>query len=89
LYAQIITLSDTNAAWSDSLGLSMDLTDRGLGIRTARYGMIIDDLVVKYVEVRIFPAKASSSKDSDGWRTQVEPAPGVTVSGADAILAKL
>ncbi|KAJ8585154.1 thioredoxin-dependent peroxidase [Rhizopogon salebrosus TDB-379] len=66
---KIITLSDTNAAWSDNLGLSMDLTNRGLGIRTARYAMIIDDLVVKYVEV--------------------EPTPGVTVSGAEAVLAKL
>jgi alkyl hydroperoxide reductase 1 len=63
---QIITLSDTSAAWSDSLGLSMDLTSRGLGIRTARYAMIIDDLVVKYVEVRIFPAKAPR-RDPDGW----------------------
>ncbi|KAG2121951.1 thioredoxin-dependent peroxidase [Suillus clintonianus] len=66
---KIITLSDSSAAWSGSLGLSVDLTERGMGIRTARYAMIIDDLVVKYVEV--------------------EPAPGVTVSGADAVLAKL
>ncbi|OJA12724.1 hypothetical protein AZE42_02883 [Rhizopogon vesiculosus] len=66
---KIITLSDINAAWSGDLGLSVDLSSHGLGIRTARFAMIIDNLVVKYVEV--------------------EPAPGVTVSGADAVLAKL
>ncbi|KDQ51864.1 hypothetical protein JAAARDRAFT_62226 [Jaapia argillacea MUCL 33604] len=66
---KILTLSDTYAEWSASLGLTIDLNARGLGIRTNRYAMIIDDLVVKYVEV--------------------EPAPGVTVSGADAVLAKL
>ncbi|KAJ7182979.1 1-Cys peroxiredoxin isozyme [Mycena crocata] len=66
---KILALSDANAAWSAALNLSVDLTERGMGIRTARYAMIIDDLVVKYVEV--------------------EPGPGVSVSGADAILARL
>jgi len=66
---KILALSDANAKWSAGLDLSVDLTEKGMGVRTARYAMIIDDLVVKYVEV--------------------EPAPGVTVSGADAILAKL
>jgi len=66
---KILTLSDTYAEWSKSLGLSIDLTDKGLGVRTARYAMIIDNLVVKYIEV--------------------EPAAGVSVSGADAVLAHL
>jgi len=66
---KIITITDTNAAWSAALGLSLDLSELGLGVRTARYALIINDLKVEYVEV--------------------EPAPGVTVSGADAVLAKL
>ncbi|KAF7314074.1 Peroxiredoxin [Mycena chlorophos] len=66
---KIVALSDADAKWSAAMGLSVDLTANGLGIRTSRYAMIIDDLVVKYVEV--------------------EPAPGVTVSGAEAVLAKL
>ncbi|KAF7332222.1 Peroxiredoxin [Mycena kentingensis (nom. inval.)] len=66
---KILALSDANAKWSQSLGLSLDLTEKDLGIRTARYAMIIDDLKVKYVEQ--------------------EPGAGVTVSGVDAILAKL
>ncbi|KAJ7301773.1 1-Cys peroxiredoxin isozyme [Mycena albidolilacea] len=66
---KIVAISDSGAKWSAGLNLSVDLTDKGLGVRTARYAMIIDDLVVKYIEV--------------------ESAPGVTVSGADAVLAKL
>ncbi|KII85642.1 hypothetical protein PLICRDRAFT_115960 [Plicaturopsis crispa FD-325 SS-3] len=66
---KILALSDPLAAWSSTLGLSVDLTGAGLGVRTSRYAIILDDLVVKYVEV--------------------EPAPGVTVSGADAVLAAL
>lgn len=45
-------LSDTDAKWSESMGLSVDLSAVGFGTRTARYAMIIDNLVVKYVEVR-------------------------------------
>ncbi|KAJ7779004.1 1-Cys peroxiredoxin isozyme [Mycena metata] len=66
---KILALSDPDAKWSAGLNLSLNLTDKGMGIRTQRYAIIIDDLVVKYIEV--------------------ETAPGVTVSGADAVLAKL
>ncbi|KIJ62328.1 hypothetical protein HYDPIDRAFT_114843 [Hydnomerulius pinastri MD-312] len=67
---KILALSDINAEWSAGLGLSLDLSHRGFGTRTARYAMILDDLVVKYVKV--------------------EPVgTGVTVSGADAVLAAL
>ncbi|KAI0954238.1 hypothetical protein AcV7_007523 [Taiwanofungus camphoratus] len=66
---KIIALSDGDAAWSKSLGLDVDMSAIGFGTRTARYAIILDDLVVKYVEV--------------------EPGTGVTVSGADAVLAHL
>jgi len=48
---KILTLSDTNAAWSAKLGLTLDLSGIQLGIRTGRYAMIIEDLVVKYIGV--------------------------------------
>ena len=35
------------------MGLSMDLSERGLGIRTARYAMIINDLKVEYIGVSV------------------------------------
>lgn len=49
---QLLSLSDGNAGWSSKLGLTLDLTARGFGVRTARYALIIDDLVVKYIGVR-------------------------------------
>ncbi|KAK7036636.1 peroxiredoxin type-2 [Paramarasmius palmivorus] len=49
---KILTLSDGNANWSRSLGLVRpDSKDAALGMRTARYALIIDDLVVKYIGV--------------------------------------
>lgn len=102
---QIIFVSDTSAEWSASMGLSVDLTgkhrchnrahqihchllDRGMGVRSARYALVIDDLKVTYVGV--CPMN-SYEKQSTYFSMffQLEPAPGVTVSGADAILAKL
>ena len=50
---QILTLSDPNAAWSGSLGLSVDLSAMSFGTRTARYAIILNDLKVEYVEVRL------------------------------------
>ncbi|KAF8643470.1 hypothetical protein AX16_009026 [Volvariella volvacea WC 439] len=66
---KILTIADTYAEWSKSIGLDLDLTDKGLGIRTQRFAIVIDNLVVKYIGV--------------------ETAPGVSVSGADAVLASL
>ncbi|KAI9250611.1 Redoxin [Sporodiniella umbellata] len=66
---KVIMAGDGNGAFSKALGLTQDLTKAGMGIRSKRFAIIVDDLVVKYVGV--------------------EDAPGVTASGADAILAKL
>jgi len=49
---QIVALTDTDAAWSKSIGLSLDLSAAGLGIRTTRYALILEDLVVKAIRVR-------------------------------------
>ncbi|KAH7890562.1 Redoxin-domain-containing protein [Phlebopus sp. FC_14] len=48
---KILALSDVNAEWSAGLGLSLDLSHRGFGTRTARYAIILDDLIVKYIQV--------------------------------------
>lgn len=61
---KLLMASDTYAEWSKSLGLSVDLTDRGLGVRTARYAMIIDDLVVRYIEVEKAAGVTVSSADA-------------------------
>ncbi|KAH8107288.1 thioredoxin-dependent peroxidase [Phellopilus nigrolimitatus] len=66
---KILCLSDADAKWSATMGLSVDLTSRGMGVRTARYAMIINDLKIEYIGL--------------------EAAAGVSVSGAEAVLAKL
>lgn len=44
-------LSDGNADFAKALGLELDATKGGLGIRSKRYAMIVDDGVVKQVNV--------------------------------------
>ncbi|KAL1739624.1 Redoxin, partial [Schizophyllum fasciatum] len=58
---KILALSDANAAWSSSLGLSVDLSSKGFGVRTGRWAAIIDDLVVKYIESEPNPGELSVS----------------------------
>ncbi|TIB87451.1 peroxiredoxin [Wallemia mellicola] len=43
----IIFISDTYAEFSKQLGLEADLTDKGMGLRTSRYALIIDDLKIR------------------------------------------
>lgn len=45
-------LTDTDAKWAASLGLDKDLSAAGLGQRTWRFAIVLDDLVVKYLGVR-------------------------------------
>jgi len=45
----ILTVSDLNAAWSAELGYTRDLSGAGFGVRTGRYALIVDDLVVKFI----------------------------------------
>jgi len=65
----ILAMSDVEAKWSKSMGLDKDLSAAGLGdgLRTERYALVLDDLVVKYCGI--------------------ESGRGVTVAGADAVLA--
>src|SRR5258708_285471 len=36
-------LADGSAAFAKAIGLSVDLTERGLGVRSGRYSMVVDD----------------------------------------------
>jgi len=47
----ILMLADGNGELAQAVGMSKDITAGGLGIRSKRYAMIIDDCVVKYVAV--------------------------------------
>jgi glutaredoxin/glutathione-dependent peroxiredoxin len=54
-------LADGSGNWAKSLGLTADLTERGLGVRSQRYAMLVDDGVVKTLNVEDSPGKADIS----------------------------
>ena len=44
-------MGDGSAEWTKALGLELDLVARGLGIRSQRYVMVLEDGVVKHLAV--------------------------------------
>jgi len=44
-------MADGSAAYTKALGLDMDLTARGMGIRSRRYSMLVEDGIVKTLNV--------------------------------------
>ena len=66
---EITLLADGNGEFAKAIGLELDGTSFGMGLRSQRYAMVIEDGVVQTVDV--------------------EPGGGLTVSSAEAILAKL
>lgn len=44
-------MADGSAAFTHALGLTQDLSARGMGIRSLRYAMVVDDGVVKTLAV--------------------------------------
>jgi glutaredoxin/glutathione-dependent peroxiredoxin len=54
-------IADGNGDFAKALGLTIDVSDRGLGTRSQRYAMIIEDGVVKTLNVEDAPGKADIS----------------------------
>ncbi len=44
-------MGDGSAAYTKALGLELDLTARGLGVRCQRFSMLVDDGVVKVLNI--------------------------------------
>ena len=44
-------LGDGSAAWTKALGLGLDLNARGMGLRMQRFSMLVDNGVIKSVNV--------------------------------------
>ncbi|MGH8649916.1 MAG: peroxiredoxin [Burkholderiales bacterium] len=62
-------MADGSAALTKALGLEMDLTARGMGVRSQRYSMLVDDGVVKSLNVEA-PGKFEVS-DADTMLKQL------------------
>ena len=48
---KVTLVADGSAAFTKAAGLELDLTERGLGLRCQRFSMVVDDGVVKSVNI--------------------------------------
>lgn len=48
---EVVMLADGNGEFTKALGLEMDATGYGMGMRSKRFSMIVDDGVVKHLAV--------------------------------------
>jgi peroxiredoxin len=58
---KITMLADGSAEFAKKIGLVVDLTTRGLGMRSQRYSMIVNDGVVKVLNVEDAPPQHDKS----------------------------
>ena len=66
---KILFLADGSAGFAKAIGMELDASGFGMGLRSKRYAMVVKDGVVDVLNI--------------------EEAPGVSVSGAAAVLAAL
>ncbi|MFC5066686.1 peroxiredoxin [Flaviflagellibacter deserti] len=59
---KIEALADGSADFAKAMGLDIDLGKAGLGIRSQRYAAIVEDGVVKWIDVEDAPPKTDKSK---------------------------
>ena len=53
--SKVTMLADGSAAFAKATGLDLDLTARGMGVRSHRYSMVVDNGVVKKINVETNP----------------------------------
>lgn len=58
---KVTFLSDGNADFAKAIGLDIDLAIAGMGVRSKRYSMIIDDGVVQALNIEESPGQAVAS----------------------------
>ena len=58
---KIVFLADGSGDFAKAVGLDLDMSARGLGLRSQRFSMIVDDGVVKALNVEDTPGTAVNS----------------------------
>ncbi|CAO3641747.1 unnamed protein product [Cunninghamella blakesleeana] len=61
---KVVLASEGGSGFYDKLGLTQDLTAKGMGIRPKRFALIVDDLTVTYVGVEAGAGLAESGADA-------------------------
>ena len=59
--AGITMLGDAEAAFTKAIGMELDASANGLGIRSKRYSMLVEDGVVKKLNLEAMPGKVEVS----------------------------
>ena len=57
-------LADGSAAFAKAVGLALDLNERGMGWRSKRYSMLVDNGVVKSINIEDNPGIEKSGADN-------------------------
>lgn len=60
---KVMMLADGSAMFAKALGVELDLNDKGLGMRSRRYAMLVDDMEVKILNLEEGGAFTVSSAD--------------------------
>ena len=58
---KVAMLADGSADFAKATGLTLDLTARGMGLRSTRYSMVVDDGVVKKIDIESNPGACDVS----------------------------
>ena len=59
----LLMAADGSGVWTKALGLELDLIERGLGMRSQRYSMIVDDGKITALNVEDGPVFEVSSAE--------------------------
>jgi peroxiredoxin len=57
-------LADGSGKFAKDLGLALDLTERGMGVRSKRYSMLIDNGIVKQINIEENPGIEMSGAEN-------------------------
>ncbi|MFO1034444.1 MAG: peroxiredoxin [Hyphomicrobiales bacterium] len=61
---KVMMLADGNATFAKAIGLAKDLTVAGMGLRSSRYSMIVDNGVVTHLNIEDKPGLNVSGADT-------------------------
>ena len=66
-------MADGSADFAKATGLTFDLTARGMGVRSQRYSMLVDNGTVKSLNLEAQPGQVEASGADQGWYLKTLP----------------